>query len=118
MSSTTAVQIQLFQALAAEAAANSPITSLLVGADGQGPLQATRLAVDRRHARERGIEGDGRWRVFAALIGTSESVHPVAAYEALLAGFDLAHVSRGAGTVRRGRAQGALNARLVSRAAL
>jgi glutamyl-tRNA synthetase len=43
--------------------------------------------------REQGIEAMAVASV-AALIGTSESVHPVAAYEALLQGFDLAHVSR------------------------
>jgi glutamyl-tRNA synthetase len=87
----TAVQIQLFEALGAEAPQFAH-HSLLVGVDGQG-LSKRLGSLSIAGMREQGIEAMAVASV-AALIGTSESVHPVAAYEALLQGFDLAHVSR------------------------
>jgi glutamyl-tRNA synthetase len=87
----TAVQIQLLQALGAEPPQFAH-HSLLVGADGQG-LSKRLGSLSIAGMREQGIEAMAVASV-AALIGTSESVHPVAGYEALLQGFDLAHVSR------------------------
>ncbi|HEX2431480.1 MAG TPA: glutamate--tRNA ligase [Aestuariivirgaceae bacterium] len=87
----TAVQVQLFEALGAEPPQFAH-HSLLVGADGQG-LSKRLGSLSIAGLREQGIEAMAVASV-AALIGTSESVHPVAAYEALLQGFDLAHVSR------------------------
>ena len=105
----TAVQIQLFQALAAEPPQFAH-HSLLVGTDGQG-LSKRLGSLSIAGMRERGIEAMAVASV-AALIGTSESVHPVAAYEALLAGFDLAHVSRAPARFDEEELK-ALNARLV-----
>ena len=87
----TAVQVQLFEALGAEPPQFAH-HSLLVGVDGQG-LSKRLGSLSIAGMREQGIEAMAVASV-AALIGTSESVHPVAAYEALLQGFDLAHVSR------------------------
>src|SRR5262249_19551807 len=105
----TAVQIQLFGALGAEPPQFAH-HSLLVGADGQG-LSKRLGSLPIASMREPGIEaravGGG-----AALIGTSESVHPVAGYEGLLQGFDLAHVSRAPARFDEEELK-ALNARLV-----
>jgi len=87
----TAVQIQLFEALGA-GPPQFAHHSLLIGADGQG-LSKRLGSLSIAGMRERGIEAMAVASV-AALIGTSESVHPVAGYEALLQGFDLTHVSR------------------------
>ena len=105
----TAVQIELFEALAAKPPQFAH-HSLLIGGRWPGAVEAARLAVDRRHARA-GDRADGGGE-HAALIGTSESVHPVAAYEGLLKGFDLAHVSRAPARFDEEELK-ALNARLV-----
>src|SRR3954447_20764760 len=105
----TAVQIQLFEALAAKPPQFAH-HSLLTGADGQG-LSKRLGSLSIAGMREQGIEAMAVASV-AALIGTSESVHPVAAYEALLAGFDLAHVSRAPARFDEEELK-ALNARLV-----
>ena len=105
----TAVQIQLFEALGAEAPRFAH-HSLLVGADGQG-LSKRLGSLSVAGMREQGIEAMAVASV-AALIGTSESVHPVAAYEALLQGFDLAHVSRAPARFDEEELR-SLNARLV-----
>ena len=105
----TAVQIQLFEALAAKPPQFAH-HSLLVGADGQG-LSKRLGSLSIAGMREQGIEAMAVASV-AALIGTSESVHPVAAYEGLLKGFDLAHVSRAPARFDEEELK-ALNARLV-----
>jgi glutamyl-tRNA synthetase len=89
----TAVQIQLFEALAGPAAV--PIFghhNLLTAASGEG-LSKRSGALSVAALRDSGIEALAL-AAFAVLTGTSDSVHPVQSLAQLAAEFDLAHVSR------------------------
>jgi glutamyl-tRNA synthetase len=89
----TAVQIQLFEALAGQGAA--PLFghhNLLTGASGEG-LSKRSGALSIAALREEGIEPLAV-AACAVLTGTSDSVHPVHALDELAALLDLSHVSR------------------------
>jgi glutamyl-tRNA synthetase len=89
----TAVQIQLFEALAGQGAV--PLFghhNLLTTASGEG-LSKRSGALSIATLRDEGIE---RLAVAACavLTGTSDSVHPVHSLDEIAASFDLSHVSR------------------------
>jgi glutamyl-tRNA synthetase len=89
----TAVQIQLFEALAGQGAV--PLFghhNLLTAASGEG-LSKRSGALSIAALREEGIEPLAV-AACAVLTGTSDSVHPVHSLAELAAGLDLSHVSR------------------------
>ena len=89
----TAVQIQLFEALAGQGAA--PLFghhNLLTAASGEG-LSKRSGALSIAALREEGIEPLAV-AACAVLTGTSNSVHPVHSLDELAASLDLSHVSR------------------------
>lgn len=89
----TAVQIQLFEALAGQGAA--PLFghhNLLTAASGEG-LSKRSGALSIAALREEGIEPLAV-AACAVLTGTSDSVHPVHSLDELAASLDLSHVSR------------------------
>ncbi len=89
----TAVQIQIFEALAGRA----PMFghhNLLTDASGEG-LSKRSGALSIRSLRESGVESLAV-AALAVLVGSAESVHPVASLAELAASFDLKHLSRGA----------------------
>lgn len=89
----TAVQLQLFAALAPQAAA--PVFAhhnLLVAASGEGLSKRTR-ALSIASLREEGYEPLAV-AALATLTGSSDNVHAVRSLDELAKGFDLAHVSR------------------------
>lgn len=89
----TAVQIQLFEALAGQGAA--PLFghhNLLTAASGEG-LSKRSGALSIGALRDEGIEPLAV-AACAVLTGTSESVHPVHTLDELGAALDLSHVSR------------------------
>lgn len=89
----TAVQIQLFEALAGpEAIPGFGHHNLLVSASGEG-LSKRSGALSIAALRDSGIESLAL-AAFAILTGTSDSVHPVASLDALAEALDLSHVSR------------------------
>jgi glutamyl-tRNA synthetase len=91
----TAVQIQLFEALAGEGAA--PVFghhNLLTSATGEG-LSKRSGALSIGGLRESGIEPLAV-AALAVLTGSSDAVHPVASLDELKETFDLSHVSRNA----------------------
>lgn len=89
----TAVQIQLFEALAgAEAVPVFGHHNLLTSATGEG-LSKRSGALSIAALRDNGIESLAL-AAFAVLTGTSDSVHPVDSLDALAAELDLSHVSR------------------------
>ncbi len=89
----TAVQIQLFEALAGQGTA--PLFghhNLLTTASGEG-LSKRGGALSIAALREAGIEPLAV-AAFAVLTGTSDSVHPVHSLDELAESLDLSHVSR------------------------
>jgi glutamyl-tRNA synthetase len=89
----TAVQIQIFEALAG----GPPMFghhNLLIDASGEG-LSKRSGALSLRSLRESGVESLAV-AALAVLVGSAESVHPVASLAELAASFDLKHLSRGA----------------------
>jgi len=89
----TAVQLQLYEALAPEA--SQPLFAhhnLLVGGAGEG-LSKRHGALSLASLREEGYEPLAV-AALATLTGSSDSVHAVRSLAELAAGFDLAHVSR------------------------
>lgn len=89
----TAVQIQLFEALAGpEAIPGFGHHNLLVSASGEG-LSKRSGALSIAALRDSGVESLAL-AAFAVLTGTSDSVHPVASLDALAEALDLSHVSR------------------------
>lgn len=91
----TAVQIQLFEALAGEGRA--PVFghhNLLTTASGEG-LSKRSGALSIGGLRDAGIEALAVASL-AVLTGSSDSVHPVTSLEELGAAFDFSHVSRNA----------------------
>ncbi|MDO9441967.1 MAG: glutamate--tRNA ligase [Beijerinckiaceae bacterium] len=91
----TAVQIQIFEALAG--AGSAPIFghhNLLTSASGEG-LSKRSGALSIGGLRDAGVESLAV-AALAVLTGSSDSVHPVASLDELNAAFDLSHVSRNA----------------------
>ena len=87
----TAVQIEITEALGSK----PPLYahhSLLTGADGKG-LSKRLGALSISAMRERGLEAMAVVSM-AALLGTSDNIHPFADYEELVGGFDLDKLSR------------------------
>jgi glutamyl-tRNA synthetase len=105
----TGVQLQIFEALGAPAPALAH-HNLLVGADGQA-LSKRLGSLSIASLRESGIEAMAVVS-HAALVGTSDSIHPCLDYEELIAGFDLAKLSRAPARFDEAELQG-LNARLL-----
>jgi glutamyl-tRNA synthetase len=89
----TAVQIQIFEALAG-AAPNFGHHNLLTGAGGEGLSKRTG-ALSIASLRERGIEPLAVASL-AVMVGSAEAVRPIASLEELAAIVDLKHLSRGA----------------------
>jgi glutamyl-tRNA synthetase len=85
------VQIEITEALGATPPAYAH-HSLLTGADGKG-LSKRLGSLSIASMREAGLEAMAVVS-HAALLGTSESIHPCADYRELIAGFDLAKLSR------------------------
>ncbi|WP_338468981.1 glutamate--tRNA ligase [Sphingomonas sp. gentR] len=88
--SNTALQIQMFQALAAELPRFAH-AALLTGNEGKLSKRLGSLGVD--HFREIGIEPQAV-RALLARIGTSDPVEPVADMAPLIAGFDFSRFGR------------------------
>jgi glutamyl-tRNA synthetase len=89
----TAVQIQLFQALAGpDSAPRFGHHNLLTSASGEG-LSKRSGALSIAALRESGVEPLAL-AAFAVLTGTSDSVHPIQSLDELAADFELTHVSR------------------------
>lgn len=86
-----AVQIEITNALGG-AAPNYGHHSLLIGADGAG-LSKRLGSLSITAMRESGLEAMAVVS-HAALLGTSDSIHPCADYKELVDGFDLAKLSR------------------------
>ncbi|MGE0005334.1 MAG: glutamate--tRNA ligase [Parvibaculaceae bacterium] len=105
----TAVQIELFEALGGKAP-DFAHHSLLTGADGQG-LSKRLGSLSIASLRERGLEAMAVVS-HAALLGTSESIHPCADYRELIEGFDLHKLSRAPARFDENELTG-LNARLL-----
>ena len=84
--------------------------NLLIGVDGQG-LSKRLGSLSIGSMREKGLEAMAVASC-AALLGTSEALHPASDYAALLRGFDLGHVSRAPARFDEHELQ-ALNARLL-----
>jgi glutamyl-tRNA synthetase len=87
----TAVQIEITQALNGNVPAYAH-HSLLTGADGKG-LSKRLGSLSIGAMRDGGLEAMAVVS-HAALLGTSDSIHPCADYSELVAGFDLAKLSR------------------------
>ena len=90
----TAVQIEITQALGGNVPAYAH-HSLLTGADGKG-LSKRLGSLSIGAMREDGLEAMAVVS-HAALLGTSDNIHPCADYSELVAGFDLAKLSRAPG---------------------
>ena len=86
-----AVQIEITRALGGAAPAYAH-HSLLTGADGAG-LSKRLGSLSIGAIRENGLEAMAVVSI-AALLGTSDSIHPCADYKELVDGFDLAKLSR------------------------
>ncbi|MCB1377726.1 MAG: glutamate--tRNA ligase [Alphaproteobacteria bacterium] len=86
-----AVQIEITEALGARAPAYAH-HSLLTGADGKG-LSKRLGALSIGAMRDSGLEAMAVVS-HAALLGTSDNIHPCADYSELIEGFDLAKLSR------------------------
>ncbi len=105
----TAVQIQIFEALAGKV----PVFahhSLLTGADGQG-LSKRLGSLSIASLREQGLEAMAVVS-HASLLGTSDSIHPCVDYRELIEGFDLGKLSRAPARFDENELRG-LNARLL-----
>jgi glutamyl-tRNA synthetase len=87
----TAVQIEITQALGGLVPAYAH-HSLLTGADGTG-LSKRLGSLSIGAMREDGLEAMAVVS-HAALLGTSDAIHPCASYDELIAGFDLSKLSR------------------------
>jgi glutamyl-tRNA synthetase len=87
----TAVQIEITEALNAKPPCYAH-HSLLTGADGKG-LSKRLGSLSIRAMREQGLEAMAVVS-HAALLGTSENIHPCADYRELIESFDLAKLSR------------------------
>ena len=87
----TAVQIEITQALGGNVPAYAH-HSLLTGADGKG-LSKRLGSLSIRAMRESGLEAMAVVS-HAALLGTSDNIHPCADYGELVEGFDLHKLSR------------------------
>ena len=87
----TAVQIEITEALGG-AVPSYGHHSLLIGADGKG-LSKRLGSLSIAAMREQGLEAMAVVS-HAALLGTSDNIHPCADYTELIAGFDLAKLSR------------------------
>lgn len=87
----TAVQIEITEALGGAVPAYAH-HSLLTGADGKG-LSKRLGSLSIASMREQGLEAMAVVS-HAALLGTSDNIHPCADYAELVAGFDLAKLSR------------------------
>ena len=105
----TAVQIELFEALGGKAP-DFAHHSLLTGADGQG-LSKRLGSLAIASMREQGLEAMAVVS-HAALLGTSDSIHPCADYRELIEGFDLHKLSRAPAWFDENELRG-LNARLL-----
>ncbi|WP_119272669.1 glutamate--tRNA ligase [Taklimakanibacter deserti] len=105
----TAVQIELFEALGGKVP-NFAHHSLLTGADGQG-LSKRLGSLSIASLREQGLEAMAVVS-HAALLGTSDSIHPCADYRELIDGFDLHKLSRAPARFDENELRG-LNARLL-----
>jgi glutamyl-tRNA synthetase len=105
----TAVQVELFEALGGKPP-NFAHHSLLTGADGQG-LSKRLGSLSIAHLRESGLEPMAVVS-HAALLGTSDSIHPCADYRELIEGFDLHKLSRAPARFDEAELRG-LNARLL-----
>ncbi len=105
----TAVQIELFEALGGTAP-DFAHHSLLTGADGQG-LSKRLGSLSIACMREQGLEAMAVVS-HAALLGTSDSIHPCADYRELIEGFDLHKLSRAPARFDETELRG-LNARLL-----
>ena len=90
----TAVQIEITQALNGNVPSYAH-HSLLTGADGKG-LSKRLGSLSIGAMREDGLEAMAVVS-HAALLGTSDNIHPCADYSELVAGFDLAKLSRAPG---------------------
>ncbi len=89
----TAVQIQIFEALAGRAPTFGH-HNLLTDASGEGLSKRTG-ALSIASLRESGVEALAVGAL-AVLVGSAESVHPIASLAELAASFDLTHISHGA----------------------
>ena len=90
----TAVQIQIFEALAGKAPTFGH-HNLLTDASGEGLSKRTGALSIASLARQR-RRGAWRWRRLAVLVGSAEAVRPIASLDELAETFDLAHLSHGA----------------------
>jgi glutamyl-tRNA synthetase len=105
----TAVQIELFEALGGKVP-DFAHHSLLTGADGQG-LSKRLGSLSIAHLRDEGLEPMAVVS-HAALLGTSDSIHPCADARELIDGFDLHKLSRAPARFDENELRG-LNARLL-----
>jgi glutamyl-tRNA synthetase len=105
----TAVQIQIFEALAGTVPAFAH-HSLLTGADGQG-LSKRLGSLSIASLREQGLEAMAVVS-HASLLGTSDSIHPCVDYRELVESFDLAKLSRAPARFDENELRG-LNAKLL-----
>ncbi len=105
----TAVQIEIFEALGGTVPSFAH-HSLLTGADGQG-LSKRLGSLSIASLREQGLEAMAVVS-HAALLGTSDSIHPCIDYRELIDGFDLGKLSRAPARFDESELRG-LNARLL-----
>jgi len=105
----TAVQIELFEALGGKVPTFAH-HSLLTGADGQG-LSKRLGSLAIASLRDQGLEAMAVVS-HAALLGTSDSIHPCADYRELIDGFDLHKLSRAPARFDENELRG-LNARFL-----
>jgi glutamyl-tRNA synthetase len=105
----TAVQIELFEALGGKVP-DFAHHSLLTGADGHG-LSKRLGSLSIASLREQGLEAMAVVS-HAALLGTSDSIHPCADPQELIDGFDLHKLSRAPARFDENELRG-LNARLL-----
>jgi glutamyl-tRNA synthetase len=105
----TVVQIEIFEALGGRVP-DFAHHSLLIGADGQG-LSKRLGSLSIASLRESGLEAMAVVS-HAALLGTSDSIHPCLDYDELIEGFDLAKLSRAPARFDEAELRG-LNARLL-----
>jgi glutamyl-tRNA synthetase len=89
----TAVQIQIFEALAGGVPSFGH-HNLLTDAGGEG-LSKRRGALSIASLRDSGVEALAV-AALAVLVGSAEAVRPIGSLDELAAGFDLAHLSHGA----------------------
>jgi glutamyl-tRNA synthetase len=105
----TAVQIEICEAIGGKVPTYAH-HSLLTGADGKG-LSKRLGSLSIASMREQGLESMAVVS-HAALLGTSDNIHPCADYAELVEGFDLAKLSRAPGRFDE-KELSALNAKLL-----